>query len=52
MDKSNKGKDKQSFVEEKRPRVNASLNGPMGRDKLDNSVKVDNFMKNESQLPE
>ena len=24
-------KDKASFVEEKRPRVNASLNGPMGR---------------------
>ena len=33
---------------ERRPRVNASLNGPMNREKMEGSVKVDNYMKESS----
>jgi hypothetical protein len=36
-----------SSISDRRPRVNASLNGPMNRDKIDSSVKVDNFLKND-----
>lgn len=36
-----------SSVSDRRPRVNASLNGPMNRDKIDSSVKIDNFLRND-----
>jgi hypothetical protein len=35
-----------SNVSDRRPRVNASLNGPMNQ-KIDNSVKIDNYLRSD-----
>lgn len=46
---SNPDRNPSSIDREKRPRVNASLNGPMTREKIDSSTaRIDNYLKSDT----